>query len=124
MADEGGGAAHGLHDGGGPVGGQGPEIAPHGGIHPVDPLAAHLDGAAFAQGPHGPQDVGLRKVLDKLGLRGVILLQRLLGLGHDAAPPLPHRGNPVHASVLHRHIEPLQIQIQMLHDFYASFHFW
>ena len=74
VADDGGGAAHGLRDGGGTVGGEGAEVAPHGGVHPVDALAAYLDGAVLTPGAHSPQDVGLGEVLDELHLAGVIVL--------------------------------------------------
>ena len=115
VADDGVHHSHGLHGRNGTIGGEGAEVAAHRRIHPVNPLASYLYRTAFLPGRHGPQQMGLREVLDKFHLRRVVVFQRLLGIFHNISAPAFNGSNAVDAAQGRRHVKAFQIQKNVLH---------
>ncbi len=76
-------------------GGESTEVAAHGGVHPVDALAADLQGASLCAGSGSAQQVCFGEVLDKFHLGGIVGTKGLLGVLHNVCAPLIHRSDAV-----------------------------
>ena len=121
MADEDALAAQSHRSGGGTVGGEGAEVAAHGGVGTEHSLAAQLQSAARLAGGCGAEEVSFGQVSGEFHFVLIVGSQAVLGAFHDGFAPVGHGSQTVDAAHLHGDVKALEVEEDVFHAQMPSF---